>query len=86
MANINFPNNPAIGDLHTFGAASWRWNGYAWDRIASPGSPGPPGATGSPGLTGPTGPPGPASTVAGPPGPAGTPGTVSYTHLRAHET
>ena len=75
MANINFPNNPAIGDLHTFGAASWRWNGYAWDRIASPGSPGPPGATGSPGLTGPSGPPGPASTVAGPPGPAGTPGT-----------
>jgi hypothetical protein len=28
---INFPQNPAAGQVYTFGAKSWKWNGRAWD-------------------------------------------------------
>lgn len=28
---INFPQNPAAGQVYTFGVKSWKWNGRAWD-------------------------------------------------------
>lgn len=30
MANLNFPANPTIGQVHTAGNKSWEWNGVAW--------------------------------------------------------
>ena len=50
---INFPNNPSINDTHTVGSATWRWNGYGWQRIPDPGAPGPTGTPAPTGLTGP---------------------------------
>ena len=31
---INFPANPTTGDIFVFNQKKWRWNGYAWDRVA----------------------------------------------------
>lgn len=33
MANIDWPANPNIGDIHTQNGNSWQWNGYAWDGV-----------------------------------------------------
>ena len=30
MADIDFPNSPAIGDIFQAGTSSYRWNGAAW--------------------------------------------------------
>jgi hypothetical protein len=27
---INFPNNPAEGDIYSFGGTTWIWNGTSW--------------------------------------------------------
>lgn len=39
MANLNFPSNPTLGQIHTAGSKSWVWNGVAWSiqRVAQPG-------------------------------------------------
>ena len=34
MSRINFPSNPNVGDVYSFGGSSWRWSGTAWKRIA----------------------------------------------------
>ena len=82
MAAFDFPSsNLQPNDTHTENGVTWKWNGYAWDRVETVAPPGPPGPPGSPGTDGDDGedgtpgPPGPASTVAGPPGPPGTDGT-----------
>lgn len=36
MAYLNFPLNPAIGDIHVVGARSWVWTGTAWALQPSP--------------------------------------------------
>ena len=82
MAAFDFPNSPNTDDTHTENGVTWKYNGYAWDRVETVAPPGPPGPPG-PSVTGNPGPPGPASTVAGPPGPPGedgddgTPSTVA---------
>ena len=91
MAAFDFPNSPNTNDTHTENGVTWKYNGYAWDRVETAAPPGPPGPPGSPGtdgddgddgtpgtpstVAGPPGPPGQDSTVAGPPGTPGTPGT-----------
>jgi len=30
MANLNFPANPTVGQLHTVGDKAWTWTGVAW--------------------------------------------------------
>tara|TARA_B100000212_G_C27379349_1_gene536244 strand:+ start:2095 stop:3549 length:1455 start_codon:yes stop_codon:yes gene_type:complete len=55
---INFPNNPSNGQLFSLGAASWRWNGYAWMRIPDPGAKGEVGSKGDKGGQGLIGDPG----------------------------
>ena len=37
---INFPDNPFIGDVYTFGSVSCKWDGVAWRRIPDPGAKG----------------------------------------------
>ena len=49
---IDFPNNPNSGDVHSVGGASWRFNGYAWERIPDPGAKGEPGVKGEKGQKG----------------------------------
>jgi len=73
MAAFDFPNSPNTNDTHTENGVTWKYNGYAWDRVETVAPPGPPGPPG-PSVTGNPGPPGPASTVAGPPGPPGEDG------------
>ena len=73
MAAFDFPNSPNTNDTHTENGVTWKYNGYAWDRVETAAPPGPPGPPG-PSVTGNPGPPGPASTVAGPPGPPGSDG------------
>ena len=79
MAAFDFPSsNLQPNDTHTENGVTWKWNGYAWDRVetvAPPGPPGPPGSPGQDGDDGEDGTPGTPSTVAGPPGPPGTDGT-----------
>ena len=78
MAAFDFPNSPNTNDTHTENGVTWKYNGYAWDRVetaAPPGPPGPPGSPGTDGDDGDDGTPGTPSTVAGPPGPPGTDGT-----------
>ena len=79
MAAFDFPSsNLQPNDTHTENGVTWKWNGYAWDRVetvAPPGPPGPPGSPGTDGDDGDDGTPGTPSTVAGPPGPPGTDGT-----------
>lgn len=82
---LDFPNNPNINDIYTYGNYSWIWDGYVWLRrdvgavgptgpTGSAGSPGSTGPTGATGSTGPTGPTGAASTVTGPTGSTGPTG------------
>ena len=68
MAAFDFPNSPSLNDTHTENGVTWKWNGYAWDRVETVGPAGPPGPSGTIGPPGNAGPPGPGSTVAGPPG------------------
>jgi hypothetical protein len=35
MSSLNFPTNPAIGDIYTIGNNSWQWTGSAWIRYES---------------------------------------------------
>jgi hypothetical protein len=72
MTDINFPNDPDVGDKYIVSGKSWIWNGSVWDIFGAisvgpqgptgPTStvPGPTGPTGAVGFTGPTGPTGPA--------------------------
>jgi hypothetical protein len=68
MSSINFPANPSIGDVYSFGSRTWRYNGTAWDVTSS--SSGPTGATGPQGETGPQG----ATGIQGSTGPVGPTG------------
>ncbi len=52
MALLDFPASPTIGQVYTFGANSWKWNGVGWVVINA----GPIGLTGPTGITGPQGP------------------------------
>ena len=61
---VAFPTNPSADQTHVIGEKTWKWNGYAWDRLGGGG-----------GVTGPTGPTGPAGP-AGPTGPTGADGVV----------
>ena len=52
---VNFPNSPSLNQTLSQGGITWRWNGYAWNRIPDPGAKGEPGqkgAEGDQGLTG----------------------------------
>lgn len=74
MTAINFPTNPVVDQIYTFGSRSWKWNGSAWISInTSYGPAGPTGPTGPQGLTGPTGAQGDVGAQ-GPTGPTGAQG------------
>lgn len=34
---LDFPPNPTIGYIYSFGGNSWRWNGYAWENYSTSG-------------------------------------------------
>jgi len=73
MTDINFPNDPEVGDKYIVSGKSWIWNGSVWDIFGaiSVGPQGPTGPTSTvPGPTGPTG----AVGFTGPTGPTGAPG------------
>lgn len=72
---INFPDNPTVDQVYTYGTKSWSWTGTYWRLIAEGlvGPTGPQGIQGPQGVTGPTGPQG----ITGPTGPAGTGGEGS---------
>jgi len=72
-----------VGDLYTFNAQTYVWNGTVW-RLVRTSAVGPTGPTGPVGPestvlgpTGPTGSTGPASNVTGPTGPTGPPGSFT---------
>ena len=71
---VNFPNNPAFNQTFTVGTITWRWNGYAWNRIPDPGAKGEIGTKGDKGEVGLTGATG-AQGTQGPTGPQGTQGS-----------
>ena len=52
MAELNFPNNPALNDVFHSNGSSWRWDGDRWRRIADPGAQGVIGAQGADGVQG----------------------------------
>ena len=52
---VNFPNSPSLNQTYSQGAITWRWNGYAWNRIPDPGAKGEPGQKGEEGDQGLTG-------------------------------
>ena len=52
---VNFPNSPSVGDTFTVANVTWRWNGYAWNRIPDPGDKGADGSKGQKGDVGLTG-------------------------------
>lgn len=35
MPAMNFPTNPNVGDTHTVGPRTWRWDGTVWAVVAS---------------------------------------------------
>ncbi len=53
---IDFPDAPGVGDVHTEGDTTWRYDGEKWSAKGSGGSQGP---------EGPPGPPGPVETDSG---------------------
>jgi hypothetical protein len=53
MSEVNFPLNPDLNELYTFGLRTWRWNGVAWQSLnISVGFTGSNGFTGSQGDAG----------------------------------
>ena len=52
---IDFPNNPNSGETFSVGNITWRWNGYAWNRVPDPGAKGEVGQKGQKGEVGLTG-------------------------------
>ena len=32
---INFPNNPTVGQIYSFGGYSWQWNGSYWESYST---------------------------------------------------
>ena len=36
MAAIDFPTSPSVGDTHSVGNVSYRWNGASWESIGAP--------------------------------------------------
>lgn len=87
---IDFPNDPQIDDIYTFGTQTYIWNGTAW-RLVRTSAVGPTGPTGPAGLDstavgstgptgdfGPTGPTGPAGTDPGPQGVTGPAGSFEF--------
>ena len=55
MAAFNFPNSPSTNDTHTENGVTWKYNGYAWDRVESTGAQGHQGKQGDTGAQGPQG-------------------------------
>mgnify|MGYP006259002265 FL=1 len=49
---VNFPNNPSVGDLFSVSNVTWRWNGFAWNRVPDPGAKGEEGSKGDKGDVG----------------------------------
>lgn len=37
MTTIDFPNGPSINQQYTFGARTWVWDGYGWERLLNQG-------------------------------------------------
>lgn len=35
MAAIDFPNSPAVNDIHTVGSKSWQWDGITWNLLST---------------------------------------------------
>ena len=35
MATLNFPTNPSLNQLYSFGGKTWIWNGYGWQLSPS---------------------------------------------------
>ena len=52
---VNFPNSPSLNETFSQGNITWRWNGYAWNRIPDPGAKGEEGDKGQEGDQGLTG-------------------------------
>ena len=52
MAELNFPNNPAVNDIYHANGSSWKWDGDRWRRVADPGAQGVIGAQGADGVQG----------------------------------
>lgn len=50
---INFPGNPSVNDVFTFGGSTYRWNGFKWVTVTYEIEGGPTGPTGPVGPTGP---------------------------------
>ena len=74
---LDFPTNPALNEIYTYGGRSWIWNGTAWD-VYSTGTAGATGATGPQGNTGATGPQGIQGNT-GNPGATGPQGNTGAT-------
>ncbi len=36
IMTIDFPNNPVMNQSYSFSGKHWKWNGYAWESIATP--------------------------------------------------
>ena len=84
MAELNFPNNPALNDIYHANGSSWKWNGSRWVRIADPGAQGVGGAQGAQGAQGHQGATGSGSTGAqGAQGATGSGGSGSRTTANA---
>jgi hypothetical protein len=53
MAEVDFPNNPEVGELFTVGNRTWRWTGVVWETVTTSiavGPQGPKGDKGDPAL------------------------------------
>ena len=35
---ISFPLSPSTNDEYTFSGITWKWNGYAWNKISGTGT------------------------------------------------
>jgi len=58
MTTVNFPANPTLNQVYTFGTKKWIWNGRAWQASSVT-----TGYTGSVGFTGSQGAPGEAAAI-----------------------
>jgi hypothetical protein len=35
MPQLNFPLEPAVGEVYSYGSRSWQWNGIAWKQTGA---------------------------------------------------
>lgn len=35
MPQLNFPLEPALGEVYSYGSRSWQWNGIAWKQVGA---------------------------------------------------